>query len=229
MDSLGPLDTLDPNIPSRQPNGKLQAVQQPISTALPPFDRENSEPTVSKMVTNATGGHSHVTRPSLTGVPSFQRPRKRIVWRNKACFIALPLEDEFGRKTTRESYLNADDFERRLNDWKTNGFNTNGFTLAPQISDSHSPHLEGQSRAVHPDPDDEKRERADGQYRVNIPDRRQWVGKPSERCSPLPDIFFNCTTCSESKNSHTPSRYPIAWDLDAILISIPYRRPMLII
>lgn len=204
MESLGPLDTLDPNIPSRQSNGKLQAIQQPMSAALPPFNSENSEATVSKTVTNTTGGHPHVTRPSLTEMQSFQRPRKRIVWRNKACFIALPLEDEFGRKTSRESYLSPDDFERRLNDWKTNGFNTNGFTLAPQISDSQSPHLEGQSRAVHPDPDDEKRERADGQYRVNIPDRRQWVGKRLERSSPNPDMVFNCKTCSESKNSPCP-------------------------
>lgn len=195
MDSPGPLDTLDPNIPSRQPNGKSQAVQQPISSALPPFDHKNSEATVSKTVANATGGHSHVTKPSLTGMSSFQRPRKRIVWRNKACFIALPLEDESGRKTSRESYLSPDDFKRRLNDWKTNGFNTDGFTLAPRVSDSPLPHLEGQSRAVHPDPDDEKRERSDGQYRVNIPDRRQWVCKPLERSSPSRDMFFNCETC----------------------------------
>lgn len=173
MDSLRPLDTLDPNIPSRQPNGKLQAVQEPTSRAPPPFDRKKSEAPISKTVTNVTEGHSH--RPSLTGMPSFQRPRKRVIWRNKACFIALPLEDEFGRKTSKESYLSADEFERRLNDWKTHGFDINGFTLAPQTSDSHSLHLDGQSRAVHPDPDDEKRERAYGRYRVNIPDRRHWV------------------------------------------------------
>ena len=199
MDSLGPLDTLDPNIPSRQLNGKLQAVQEPTLRAPPPFDRKKSEALVTTTVTNATGGHSH--RPSLVGVPSFQRPRKRVVWRNKACFIALPLEDEFGRKTSRESYLSPADFEKRLNDWKTHGFNTNGFTLAPQFSDPHPPHLDGQSRAVHPDPDDEKRERADGKYRVNIPDRRHWVRKLLIPSFPIPDIFFNCKTCSESKNS----------------------------
>ena len=177
MDSLGPLDTLDPNVPSRQYTGKLQAIQEPTSSAQPPSDRKKSEAPVSGTVTNTAEGHLHVTRPSITGMLSFQRPRKRVVWRNKACFIALPLEDEFGRKTSRESYLSPNDFERRLNDWKDHGFNTNGFTLAPQISDSHSPHLEGQSRAVHPDPEDEKRERADGKYRVNIPDWRHWVGK----------------------------------------------------
>ena len=175
MNSLGPLDTMDPNIPSRQPNGKLQAAEQPTSRAPPPLDRKRSEASVSGTVTNAAGDHSHVTRPSLTVVSSFQRPRKRVLWRNKACFIALPLEDESGSRTSRESYLSPDDFEKRLKDWKTHGFDTNGFTLAPQTSDSHSPYLEGQSRAVHPDPEDEKRERAEGAYRVNIPDRGHWV------------------------------------------------------
>lgn len=65
--------------------------------------------------------------------------------------------------------------EKRLKDWKTHGFDTHGFTLAQQISDSHLPPLEGQSRAVHPDPEDDKRERADGTYCVNIPDGRNWV------------------------------------------------------
>lgn len=174
MDSPGPLDTVDPNIRSRQPNEKLKPVEQPLSLAPPPSDRKRSEAPISGTTMNAAGGQSHIMRPSLTGMPSFQRPRKRVVWRNKACFIALPIEDKFGRKTSRESYLSPEVVERNLKDWKQQGFDTNGFTLAPQASDSHSPHLEGQSRALHPDPEDEKRERADGTYRVNIPDRQNW-------------------------------------------------------
>ena len=33
---------------------------------------------------------------------------------------------------------------------------------------------EGQSRAVHPNPEDHERERADRSYKVSIPDRREW-------------------------------------------------------
>lgn len=167
---------MDPNIPSRQPNGKLQAAQQSLSCAQPPSDRKRSEaPPVFSTTANPTGGHFHITRPSLAGMPSFQRPRKRVLWRNKACFIALPLQDEFGRMTSKENYLSPADFERRLLNWKNNGYDINGFTLAPQSCDSHSSLLEGQTRAVHPDPDDEKRERGDGAYRVKIPDQRHWV------------------------------------------------------
>lgn len=206
MNSLGPLDTMDPNIPSRQPIGKLQPAQQPTSRAPPPCDRKGSEAPVSGMATNAAEGQSHVTRPSLASVPSCQRPRKRVIWRNKACFIALPLEDEFGRKTSRESYLSPTDFERRLEDWKNHGFDTNGFTLVPQTSSSHSPRLEGQSRAVHPDPEDEKRERADGTYHVNIPDRRHWV------CI-FPDPYFpisNQFCLQDMVREEKLSRYPFA-------------------
>lgn len=176
MNSLGPLDTKDPNIPSRQPNGKLQATQQqPTSNPPFPFDRKRSEAPISEAATSAEEGFSHVAKTSVNSIPSFQRPRKRVIWRNKACFIALPLKDESGRSTSREDYLSPDDFAKRLENWKNLGFNINGFTLAPQTSDSHPPCYEGQSRAVHPDPEDEKRERADGIYRVNIPDRRHWV------------------------------------------------------
>ena len=175
MKSLGPLNTMDANILPQHPNGKLQAAQQPPLQAPPPLDRIGSEAPFPSLATNEAGDPSHNSRPSLTGMPSFQRQRKRVIWRNKACFIALPLEDESGRRTSRESYLSPDDFERRLKDWKTNGFDISGFTLAPQTSDSHSPSLEGQTRAVHPDPEDERRERADGVYRVNIPDQQYWV------------------------------------------------------
>lgn len=175
MDSLGPLDTVDPNISSRLPLGKVEAAQQPTSNVSPPLDRKSSEAPISDTSTNAAGGPLHVTKPSLSGIPPFQRPRKRVIWRNKACFIALPLEDEFGRKTSRERYLSPDDFKRRLEDWKTHGFDIRGFTLGPQATDSLSPSLEGQSRAVHPDPEDVKRERMDGKFRVEIPDRRHWV------------------------------------------------------
>ena len=204
MDSLGHLDTMDPNVPSRQPTGKLQATQQLTSRVLPPVDRKSAEASISDTATSTAGDCSHVTRPSLAGMHSFQRPRKRVVWRNKACFIALPLEDEFGRKTSRESYLGQDECERRLRDWQSRGFDTNGFTLAPEAFDSHSTCLDGQSRAMHPDPEDEKIERADGAFRVKIPDRRLWVRISLEEWFPSLDPFFHCKTCLGSKNLLLP-------------------------
>ena len=190
MDSLGPsspLDAMDPNIPSRQPKWKLQAAQQPTLKPSPPSEPKIIATSPPATATTAGGGQSHVTRPSLAGMPSFQRPRKRVIWRNKACFIALPLEDESGRKTNRESYLSTDDVERRLKDWSTQGFDTHGFTLTQQSFDFDLPSLEGQSRAVHPDPVDEEMERAAGPYRVNIPDGQNWVCTSSGQLSLVSD------------------------------------------
>ena len=188
---------MDPNILSRRPTGKSQAAEQAIPRALPPIDYNSSEAPISDSAASAAGSLMHVTRPSLTGIASFQRPRKRVLWRNKACFIALPLEDEFGRKTSRETYLGRDDFQTRLEKWKDQGFDTNGFTLLSPSSASN-PLSEGQSRTVHPDPEDVKRERADGIYHVNIPERRHWVCVSLEifSCS---TVFFMCKICSGSR------------------------------
>ena len=175
MDLQSPLDPVDPNIPSRKPNGKSQAFHQFTSQESPAVDSERYEAPFSDTTPSAVGSFLHVTRPSLTGVPSFQRPRKRVFWRNKACLIALPLEDGSGRNTSKASYLSQDDFEKRLKDWKDQGFNTSGFTLATQTSNPDSTRLEGQSRAMHPDPEDLKDERARGTYRVKIPVQRHWV------------------------------------------------------
>ena len=190
MNSPSPLDTMDPSIPERRPTGKLHAAEQAIPRALLPVDYNSSEAPISDTAASAAGSLMHVTRPSLTGIASFQRPRKRVLWRNKACFIALPLEDESGRKTSRETYLSRDDCQRRLQNWKDQGFDTNGFTLSSPSSASH-PLSEGQSRTVHPDPEDVKRERADGIYHVNIPERRHWVRVLLQifSCS---RIFFLC-------------------------------------
>jgi len=174
MDSAGPLDPLDPNIPSRQSNCKFQAAQKPLPPPPPPFDRTASEAPVSSAATTTSEAPSHVTRPSSSGGATFQRPRKRVIWRNKACFVALPIDSEFGKKTTRESYLGCEDVTRRLQDWESKGYDTTGFLLAPSSPDPLSHSSEGQSREVHPNPEDEIQERMGRNYRVNIPDRQEW-------------------------------------------------------
>ena len=88
--------------------------------------------------------------------------------------IALPLENELGRKTTRERYLTPQDVEKRLRDWESRGYDTKGFVLSPPSAGSALFIAEGQSRAVHPDPAEEMQERSQRSYRVSIPDKREW-------------------------------------------------------
>ena len=173
MDSSSPLDPLDPNVRSSQLIAKVQATDKPLSRTPPPFERTRSEAPMPSSAVTASASPAHVNRPSLSGQPSFQRPRKRILWHNKACFIALPLENENGRRTTRESYLRPEDVATRIEGWRRQGFDTKGFVLTPFLNDVDSL-SEGQSRPVHPDPEVEKQERAARAYRVNIPDRQEW-------------------------------------------------------
>ena len=92
----------------------------------------------------------------------------------KGCIIALPLENELGSKTTRESYLKPEDVDKRLRDWESKGYSTKGFVLASPSTDFTPFITQGQSRAIHPDPTEEIDERSRRSYRVCIPDRREW-------------------------------------------------------
>ena len=170
MDTRSPLEPLDLSLGSRKLSNDTQGSENPLPPPSSNFDRTMSEPPV---LNTPIGISEHVPKPSLSGAASFSRPKKRVVGKTRTILIGLPIENESGRTTTRESYLTPEDVAKRLEDWKNEGYNTEGFVLAPASADTPLL-LNGQSRAVHPDPEDEKRERAERTYKVSIPDRREW-------------------------------------------------------
>lgn len=144
---------------------------------LPPrpgFTHKASEATVVVTNVNVLGSPSNLTRPSLAGQISFQRPRKRVNWRGKACIIALPFQDGFEETNGDKFYLKPQDVMERLEMWECRGFQTEGFSLSPALGAETEPHSEGQSRAVYPSPEDSIDERSSKHYRVSIPDRQEW-------------------------------------------------------
>ena len=169
MDTRSPLDPLDLSVYSRKLSNGTQGSENPLPPPPFNFNRTMSEPPV---LNTPISNSEHAPKPSLSGDASLQRPKKRVQGKTRTIVIGLPIENEFG-KTTRESYLTANDVAKRLEDWKNKGYNIEGFVLAPASADTPLL-LNGQSRAVHPDPEDEKRERADRTYKVSIPDRREW-------------------------------------------------------
>ena len=172
---MTPLDPLDSNtLLNRQSPTKSKRIDKPLPAPPVPFDSTRSEAPVVKMMDSINESPSHQARPSLTGQPSFQRPRKRVTWRNKACIIALPLDNQDGQRTTRKDYLKPQDVRYRLDEWKEKGFSTQGFVLASPSTESTPFMYQGQSRAIHPNPDDERHERSQYPYRVNIPNRQDW-------------------------------------------------------
>ena len=111
-------------------------------------------------------------RPSSSSFQSFQRPKRRVVWKGKSCIIALPLEDDRG--TGDKQLLTPEDASIRIRQWEEQGLDTHGFTLGSSIDGLASLSTAGQSRAVHPDPADMFVESKMRGYRVHIPDRAAW-------------------------------------------------------
>ena len=170
MDTQSLQDPLDLSVRSRKLSNDIQSSEKPLPPSPPSFDHKASE---SPILNTPISTSEHALRPSLSGAASFQRPKKRIYGKTRPILIGLPIENESGRATTRESYLTPEDVAKRIDDWKDKGYNTEGFVLAP--ASTNTPLLlNGQSRPVHPDPEDEKRDRADRTYKVSIPDRREW-------------------------------------------------------
>lgn len=174
MDGSRPLDPVDPNIPSRHLQSKIQTSEKPLPAIPGATEQVKTMSTSIMSPINAEDSGAPNGRPLLAAQPSYQRPCKRIAFGNRILKIALPLENQSGMKTNRESYLKAEDVQRRLTEWTNQGYDIRAFILAP-LSDSHGQlEAQGQSRPIHPDPEDEKREHSQRKYCVSIPDRREW-------------------------------------------------------
>lgn len=173
---------------------------------LPPppgFARMASEATVVVTSVNVLGSPSNVTRPSLASQISFQRPRRRVNWRGKACIIALPSDHEYDGKVGKRGYLKPQDVLARLEMWERQGYQTKGFSLSSIIEDGTEHLSEGQSRVVYPSPDDQMDECGSKCYRVRIPDRQEWddyVGRLKEDKLRALGVSFE-TEVSSSRNS----------------------------
>lgn len=159
------------------PNKDKELPAPPASTCAA------SEAAVVTPSKNGSGSPSNITKPSVSSQISFQRPRKRVNWRGKACIIALPSEDGYLERTGNREYLKPRDVMGRLEMWERQGYQTKGFSLSPVVEGLTENLSEGQSRAVYPSLDDQLDECDPKRYRVSIPDRQEWddyVGRLKE-------------------------------------------------
>ena len=154
------------------------------------------------------------TRPSLGSMQSFQRPKKKVVWKSKNCYIALPLTDRVSAGLP--PLLSTQELKEKLEQFKARGYNTRGFELtdeAAHLSGSGS----GQSRLPFPDPIDVQLERKMRQFTVHVPDQAEWnawvqclqeeklraLGVTPSSSEPSASV-----TSPFSSQSRTSSRYP---------------------
>ncbi|MCJ1338237.1 hypothetical protein MMC09_003523 [Bachmanniomyces sp. S44760] len=139
----------------------------------PPFNRSTSEAPVTPATPfspGTTGADELLpqSRPLAFSSASFQRPKKRVMWRGKTLVIALPIQDGSEALLGSHKYLKPAEVAKRLNDWEEKGYNVRGFTLQPEAPNGHS-------REIYPDIAGLQCERESAPCIVNIPDRAAWL------------------------------------------------------
>ena len=143
------------------------SIQKPVPPSH--INRTVSEAPALITAVSSTELPFYVKRPSLSSLTSFQRPRKRVVWRGKTCVIALPLDD--GTDHLRQ-YLSPQDTDTIITQWQERGFDTRGFDLEGSKQGDILDH--GQSREVYPDAQEWETEAREKNFKVRIPDRKAW-------------------------------------------------------
>ncbi|MCJ1357431.1 MAG: hypothetical protein MMC33_007427 [Icmadophila ericetorum] len=140
----------------------------------PPFNRSISEAPilqVPEVIEAPSETTTSAQRPVPTTSASFQRPKKRVTWNKRTCVIALPLDEEKGQ--SRRRYLTADEYQSRLSQWESKGYNIHGFDLSEKTPEGDRL-VSGQSRNIYPDPLEWYIERENKRFRVNLPDLNSW-------------------------------------------------------
>ena len=163
-----------PSTSSYVPNGKGHHMEKPLPPPPPPFERTASEAPVLSTAANVPSPLSTPSRASVNSTQSIQRSKKKVIWRGKACIIALPLEDGRSEGSRTSSFLKPEEVAERFARWERDGYDTSGFVLSSTDAEAYGPTSDGQSRKIYPDPDDGKKEWQQSIYRVSIPDRREW-------------------------------------------------------
>ncbi|KAF9889760.1 hypothetical protein FE257_007066 [Aspergillus nanangensis] len=152
----------DTQAPSQMEPNKTSS---PIEKPLPPPPME-----LEKGVDLRTASDKMSDRTSSTPTP---RPKKKMVWRGKACFISLPLDDKRGSEESGFRLLEPEDVEQRLKQWEEEGYDTRGFSICDS-EDTSNIELGGLSRPLYPDPAEAIEDWKTGNFGVSIPDKAEW-------------------------------------------------------
>ncbi|KAI9756678.1 MAG: hypothetical protein M1835_000711, partial [Candelina submexicana] len=166
-----PMEDIDLNLPEPKPDQSVATNSSgtdesalsphPSSTLEGNKGAEPLSPNIPSTPAKLTPT-SNALSPARTG----QRPKKRTVWRGRNCVIALPLDESRGKAGGAPLPLTREEIQDRLRSWESEGFDTSNFKLASAG--------ESQSRRAYPSSEDERAERKQGRYSVNIPDRGKW-------------------------------------------------------
>ncbi|KAL2430648.1 hypothetical protein ABEF94_011350 [Exophiala dermatitidis] len=138
--------------------------------------KEKSAPTVARTVSAVEEGEklsdspASAARPRPGSMQSYQRPKKKVVWRGKTCIIALPLTDR--QSAGLPPLLTAQEIKERIQGWIAAGYRVDGSD--PDFPEGAPIESSGQSRAIYPDPTELHAERKSRQFQVHVPDQAEW-------------------------------------------------------
>ncbi|KAG4027027.1 hypothetical protein MFRU_034g00850 [Monilinia fructicola] len=117
----------------------------------------------------ATKALPNPTPSPTTTVPP--RLKKKVPWKGKNILVLLPWDEDRGKRGGAPKPMTEKDVIGMLKDWEELGYDTSGFNLGSDDGGEGGP---GQSRNGWPLMIDLEAERAQGSFRVSIPDRREW-------------------------------------------------------
>lgn len=137
-------------------------------------DGEKPLPPVPQEPSASSTGSSNPKAENPATEPLPPRPKKKMVWRGKACIIALPRDDKRGSEASGYRLLTAEDVERRLKEWEDEGFDIRGFSVGAPEDPTVVGDLGGLSRPPYPDPAESQEEWKAGRYGVSFPNRAEW-------------------------------------------------------
>ena len=97
------------------------------------------------------------------------RLKKKVPWKGKSVMVLLPRDEERGQPGKTPIPLTESNVSGMLRSWQQLGYNVDGFDLYEPIA-RVDPREQSQSRAAWPDPGELVRERAEGGWKVLLPD-----------------------------------------------------------
>ena len=164
--------------PDRRSSKSNSISEKPLPTAPAPLSRSISEsPAITHQAASADRP-PQTKRPSVSKMASFQRPKKKVIWRGKQCTIALPLEEPRDHNGRLKVPLQPQQLEGLLADWKRMGYAIRGFDLnEPSVQED----LRGQSCGIYPDLPDFQDEIQSRRFRVKIPNQQSWNDEVKQR------------------------------------------------
>ncbi|KAJ9627613.1 hypothetical protein H2203_002825 [Taxawa tesnikishii (nom. ined.)] len=130
-----------------------------------PEKQVQTENTVDKNTHDASGSQLAPAEPALS-VPT---PRKKLLWRGKACWVALP-PAESGENGWPEP-LHPSEVEARLRSFEQAGYNVHGFDLDDEQRGTKG---SSQNRPEYPDPAEDLVQREKKNFNVRVADPKTW-------------------------------------------------------